>query len=268
MNIDIVERFRIMQSVSDRASRIAVPCILALVLASTLFTLNHAVARDDGCILDNCADKHPSQESTPQPAQAPAGSGVRGGAPTGDFEFYVLALSWSPGFCDYVEGARDQCEPGRGLGFVVHGLWPQNERGYPSDCAGPRAPSRIALERVAGVFPDERLARYEWRKHGTCSGKSPSDYFADVVRARESVTIPALLAKPTRDQTFAPIDIERAFQDANPRLRPGMMAVTCRRGVLEDARICMSKDLREFRACPEIVQRRCRAPEISVPAPL
>jgi ribonuclease T2 len=235
-----------------------------------------AAAKDDDCILDNCAERRPpkiapapSAPETP-PADAPRGtdSGFRGGGPARAFDFYVLALSWSPGFCDGVSGANDQCEPGKGLGFVVHGLWPQYERGFPSDCDGARAPSRVALERASGLFPDERLARYEWRKHGTCSGKSPSDYFADVARAREAVTVPAPFVRPTRDQTFAPVDIERAFYDANARLRPGMMAVACRRGVLEEVRICLSKDLREFRACPEVVQHGCRQREISVPAPL
>ena len=97
----------------------------------------------------------------------------RGGQP-GDFDFYVLALSWSPGFCE-LDGDRDrnreQCADGAGLGFVVHGLWPQNERGFPSEC-GPagRTPSRIALDQAKGLFPSEGLARHQWRKHGTCSG--------------------------------------------------------------------------------------------------
>ncbi|WP_457796514.1 ribonuclease T2 family protein [Methylocystis sp. S23] len=229
-----------------------------------------AQAKDDDCILDRCADRSPPGER-PAPesrSETKNDGGFRAGAPSKDFDFYVLALSWSPGFCDSVGGARDQCEPGRGLGFVVHGLWPQYEHGFPSDCDGPRSPSRIALERASGLFADDRLARYEWRKHGTCSGRSPSDYFADVARAREAVAIPAPFAKPTRDQTFTPIDIERAFYDANPRLRPGMMAVACRRDMLEEVRICLSKDLREFRACPEVARRGCRQREISVPAPL
>jgi ribonuclease T2 len=253
-----------MKSVSSgfRALLISFAVAFAFPGASRVF------ARDDGCILDNCADNRPLQDAPAGANETPSGAAPRGTAPAGEFDFYVLALSWSPGFCDYVEGARDQCEPGRGLGFVVHGLWPQYETGYPSDCPGPRAPSRIALERAQGVYPDERLARYEWRKHGTCSGKSPSDYFADVARAKQQVTIPQFFVKPTRDQTFAPIDVERAFFDANPRLRPGMMAVSCRRGVMEDVRICMTKNLREFRACPEVVRRGCRAREISVPAPL
>lgn len=219
------------------------------------------------CILDHCADHAPSREAPAEPERKQDG-GFRRGGPAGNFDFYVLALSWSASYCELVDGARDQCEPGRGHGFVVHGLWPQHERGFPSDCAGPRSPSRIALEHAAGLFPSEALARYEWRKHGTCSGKSPSDYFADVARAREAVTIPPLFVKPTQGQTFAPIDVERAFYAVNPRLRPGMMAVGCRRGVLEDVRICMSKDLREFRPCPEVTRRGCRAREISVPAPM
>ena len=131
-----------------------------------------------------------------EPAEASFGPVAKA---IGDFDFYVLSLSWSPGFCEN-DGAqrRAQCAPGAGKGFVVHGLWPQYERGFPSDCDGPVSPSRIALAHAEGVFPDEGLARHEWRKHGRCSGRSPSDYFADVRRARESVTIPTPFAHPTR----------------------------------------------------------------------
>jgi ribonuclease T2 len=41
--------------------------------------------------------------------------------------------------------------------------------------------------------------------------------------------------------------------------------VACANGVLQEVRICFSKDLRNFRACPEISRRGCRAREISVP---
>ncbi|MBG0811382.1 ribonuclease T2 [Methylosinus sp. H3A] len=205
---------------------------------------------------------------TPAGVMAQSELETRGGA--GGFDFYVLTLSWSPAFCESGGGReyRAQCEPGLGKGFVTHGLWPQYEHGFPSDCDGAATPSRMALEHVAGVYPDEGLARYEWRKHGRCSGKSPTDYFADVRRATESVTIPRLFERPREAQSFAPLDIQRAFIAANPRLRPGMLAVTCRKGALQDVRVCFSRDLREFRPCPEIVRGACRAGEISVPAPL
>jgi ribonuclease T2 len=201
---------------------------------------------------------------------AAQGRNERGGVP-GEFDFYVLALSWSPGFCE-LEGDgrgrdREQCAPGARLGFVVHGLWPQNERGYPTEC-GPagRTPSRIALEQAAGLFPSEGLARHEWRRHGTCSGSSPSDYFADVRRARDKIVIPPALQKSERDQNWTAIDLERAFVAANPGLRTDMMSVACRRGVLQEVRICFSKDLRGFRTCEEVDRSGCRTREITVNA--
>lgn len=203
-------------------------------------------------------------------AASAQGFGSRGGTP-GDFDFYVLALSWSPGFCE-LDGDRtrnrEQCGESSGLRFVVHGLWPQNERGYPSDC-GPagRSPSRIALGEADGLFPSESLARYEWRKHGTCSGSSPSEYFRDVRRARDKVTIPPVLAKADRDQSWTAIDLERAFVAANPGLRTDMMSVACKRGVLQEVRICLSKDLREFRSCQQVDRSGCRAREFTVVAP-
>jgi ribonuclease T2 len=190
------------------------------------------------------------------------------GGPTGAFDFYVLALSWSPGFCE-LEGARrglEQCEAGRGLGFVVHGLWPQFERGYPTEC-GPagRFPSRLAMEE-ADAFPSESLARYQWRKHGTCTGRSPADYFRDVRRARERIRIPDALAKPDADLRMSPRALERAFVEANPGLRPDMMSIGCRRGVLQEVRICLNRTLTGFRACPQVDEGGCRTNEIAIRA--
>jgi ribonuclease T2 len=191
----------------------------------------------------------------------------RGGT-AGEFDFYVLALSWSSGFCE-VEGDqknREQCVRGSGLGFTVHGLWPQNERGYPSDC-GPsgRTPSRAAMDIARDVIPSEGLARHQWRKHGTCSGSSPTDYFRDTKAARDKVTIPAEFAKPERESRWNPVDIERAFIAVNPGLRGDMMAVSCRRGVLDEVRICLSKDLRGFQSCGEVDRGGCRTREIVAP---
>jgi ribonuclease T2 len=191
------------------------------------------------------------------------------GGPPGAFDFYVLALSWSPGFCE-LEGdgkAREQCAPGKGLGFVVHGLWPQSQRGYPTECSGiARAPSRLSVDMIKDLYPDEGLARFEWRRHGTCSGKSPTDYFTDVRKARSAVIIPPPFRQPKMDQTWTPIDLERAFVAANRNLRPDMMAVTCRRGVLQEVRICFSKDLRQFQPCPDVDRRGCRGGELHVNA--
>ncbi|WP_245410939.1 ribonuclease T2 [Microvirga flavescens] len=191
------------------------------------------------------------------------------GAPAGQFDFYVLALSWSPGFCELSGGAkkRDQCNSGRGLSFVVHGLWPQNEQDYPVFCEpSGRFVPRMALEEAQGVFPEEGLARYEWRKHGTCSGVSPSEYFRLVRQARDRVRIPESFTKVTSDVKTMPMEIERVFMEANPGLRQDMMAVSCKRRVLEEVRICLDRDLRQFRQCPGVDRAGCRYGDVVIPA--
>src|SRR4029077_16012103 len=60
----------------------------------------------------------------------------------GKFDFYVLALSWSPSFCEAsrerpANRTPDQQCGARPYSFVVHGLWPQYERGFPSNCQVP-----------------------------------------------------------------------------------------------------------------------------------
>jgi ribonuclease T2 len=248
----------------------------ALGLALILLALAPgARAASSDCVLDECADQatpavpdaQPSFEPAFQPRRAPGGgSGV-----SGDFDFYVLSLSWSPGFCRTPAGARagGQCNPGAGLGFVVHGLWPQYEHGYPQDCPfGAQTPSRIALQGAAGLYPSEGLARYEWRKHGVCAGKSPTDYFADVRRAHDAIVIPPPFQNAAADQNWTAVDIERAFIAANRRLRPGMLGVACARGALQEIRICFSKDLRDFHNCPEVARRGCPPGPVSVPPAL
>jgi ribonuclease T2 len=191
------------------------------------------------------------------------------GAPAGAFDFYVLALSWSPGFCETSSTARSekQCAEGAGLGFVTHGLWPQSEVGYPSFCEpSGRFVPRAALDEYRDLFPDENLARYQWRKHGTCTGDSPSGYFRKVKAARDMVKIPERLAKIPTGSRVMPIEIERAFAETNPGLRLDMMSISCGRRVFQEIRICIDRDLKNFRQCPEVDRDGCNAGQIAVPA--
>ncbi|MEN9707733.1 MAG: hypothetical protein RIQ68_141 [Pseudomonadota bacterium] len=186
------------------------------------------------------------------------------------FDFYVFALSWSPGFCA-VEGQekdREQCAPGVRAGFVVHGLWPQNTTASAIDCpAGQRPIPRPALEEARDLFPGEGLARYQWRKHGGCSGLAPAAWFNDVRRARGAIVVPPVFANLQNELRVEPEDVLRQFREVNPRLRPGMAAIACPRNIFQEIRICMSRDLRDFVPCPQVVQQSCRARTISVRAP-
>ena len=187
------------------------------------------------------------------------------------FDFYVFALSWSPGFCA-LEGqdkGRDQCASGARQRFVVHGLWPQAEAQSAIDCpAGQRPIPRAILDGARDLFPSEGLARYQWRKHGGCSGVAPSVWFDHVRRAKAGVNLPPDLLALQAEARFEPEEILRKFRDVNPGLRPGMAAISCPREIFQEIRLCMSADLRDFVACPQIMRQSCRARAISVKAPL
>lgn len=191
-------------------------------------------------------------------------------AQSASFDYYILALSWSPTWCADKGDARnsEQCERGANSGFVVHGLWPAQANGdSPTEC-GPqgRNPTRMALDIAAEVYPSIGLARYQWRKHGVCSGLDPSAYFTAAKDARARVTIPAPLQAPTQDLQTTPLSVERVFAEANQGLRADMIQIACRRDQLTEVRLCMSRDLKSFVTCPAIQRRECRAQSITIPA--
>lgn len=185
----------------------------------------------------------------------------------GDFDFYVLALSWSPTYCT-IESSPDEAQCGiERHGFIVHGLWPQYERGYPEYCRSSMSDrvSASAAGAIYDIMPSIGLIRYQWRKHGICTGLSQTDYFALTRLAFDKIAIPDELAAPDRVLTLNPAAIESAFVSANRGLSPRGMAVTCEQGHLDEVRICLTKAL-DFRTCPEVDRSGCRASRIAVPA--
>jgi ribonuclease T2 len=186
------------------------------------------------------------------------------------FDFYVMTLSWSPGFCDLGgdEKAPEQCATGAGNGFVVHGLWPDNRYApNPEDCNPGADASPSDLDGARSLYPTEGLAAYEYRKHGTCTGLSAADYFAAVRAVGEGLKIPPMLEAPREWRRVSPQAVEQAFIAANANLSRDDMAVTCARGELVDVRICISKDLKAFAACPKVAGHTCHRASIAV-APL
>lgn len=185
-----------------------------------------------------------------------------------DFDFYVLSLSWSPTFCASKAGAgnRDQCATSRRHGLIVHGLWPQHERGYPAFCRTgqpQRVPPGLARS-YFDIMPSVGLIGHQWRKHGSCSGLSQQEYFSTTRAAFERIRIPFVLKGAAQETRLSPVELERQIIRANPSLEPQAIAVTCEAGKLDEVRICLTKDLR-FRTCPEVDRSGCRQALITVP---
>lgn len=178
------------------------------------------------------------------------------GAPAAaDFDYYLLALTWSPSWCLTDAGPDDeQCDPDRDLGFTLHGLWPQYADGWPEYCDSPWPdPTRRQTAAMADVMGSGGLAWYQWKKHGRCSGLPPEAYFAAARLAFGTI------AAPEPDGPAVTADaLERAFIRANRGLDRDEIIVTCRDGRVQEVRICLDHDL-EPRPCgPDVLRAACR----------
>ena len=199
------------------------------------------------------------------------GNNERQNGEPGRFDFYVLALSWSPSYCAASaerapNRAPDQQCGGRPFAFVVHGLWPQYEKGFPSFCQVPSPRLyRGIVDAHLDLMPCQRLIFHEWDRHGTCSGLGAAAFFETVRKARAAVAIPPDYVALDRPTMVSPGDVSAAFIKANPGLSHNAIAVACDARWLNEVRICLNKDL-SFRDCPELARRTCRRDRIAMPA--
>ncbi len=177
----------------------------------------------------------------------------------GAFDYYVLSLSWSPNWCAIEGDARgsDQCDARHDHGWILHGLWPQYHRGWPDYCqTAERPPSRSMTGDMADIMGTSGLAWHQWNKHGTCSGLSASAYFALSREAYDSITRPSIFRRLDQAVKLPASVVEEAFLQENPGIEPDGITITCRDGYIQEARICLSRELDPV-PCGQDVVRDC-----------
>lgn len=175
----------------------------------------------------------------------------------GDFDYYVLALSWTPNWCAAEGDARRdaRCERGAGLGWGLHGLWPQYEQGWPSYCRTThRDPTRAETAAMGQFMGSSGLAWHQWQKHGRCSGLSAQDYFIASARAMGKVKLPAVFGDLDKSVKLPAKVVEEAFLEANPGLTRDMVTVTCKDRAVQEVRVCMTRDLAPRRCGADVIR--------------
>ena len=192
----------------------------------------------------------------------------------GEFDYYALVLSWSPSFCSSSSGsdADEQCNrsDGKRFSFVVHGLWPQYEKGFPEMCRTARKPfvPQPVIDGMRDIMPSGGLIVHEYRQHGTCSGLPPDSYFGLVRQLYKQIRIPEKLNNPFESQFLSPSEVLLSFARLNPAIKPGMMAISCggAGSRLKEIRFCFTKD-GQPRTCGsnEIQRQMCSADRMFVP---
>ena len=179
------------------------------------------------------------------------------GEKAGDFDYFVMSLGWSSNWCALEGDSRHdpQCDAGRGFTWTLHGLWPQNEVGFPSYCrTGQSDPSRGETAKMADIMGGSGLAFYEWKKHGRCSGLSATAYYSAMRRAYASVAIPPIFAHISKDLKVPALVIEDAFLENNPGLARDQITVTCKSGMIQEVRICLTTDLAPRRCGADVIK--------------
>jgi len=191
----------------------------------------------------------------------PASAQKREGPPTtpGKFDYYLLSLSWSPQYCSEMgdDPSDPQCAAGRHFGFVVHGLWPENQNGVnPRTCKPAQQLDAQAEKSVLDLMPSHQLISHEWGAHGTCSGLAPAEFLKLTRVAAQKVKIPAKYQGPKTALVVPVKEFRQSLLDANPGLKSENIALYCDDRFLREVRVCMDKSL-NFRACGERVHDAC-----------
>lgn len=191
------------------------------------------------------------------------------GEAAGDFDYYVLSLSWTPSWCAETGDDRyaPDCAEGAGFGFSVHGLWPQYEAGWPSYCrTSLRDPSRGQTSEMADIMGSGGAAWYQWKKHGRCAGLSAERYFETVRAAYSNVVRPGVFRRLPEGGVELPASVvEAAFLEDNPDMVADGVTVTCKDGRIQEVRICFDKSLNP-RACSTETRRDCTISDAEMPA--
>lgn len=175
----------------------------------------------------------------------------------GRYDYYLLSLSWAPAYCDTEPGRRDQqqCGPGVGYGFVVHGLWPQYAEGQWPQCCQAVAPVKpsAAVEEVSRVMIGSRLRQHEWDKHGSCVTSRQDEYFGKINQAVAAFGLAPGVTPPGAGRLRVS-DLKR-----NWPVPARAVTVRCRGERLQEVRLCLDKALSAI-PCPAAVARSDNCP--------
>lgn len=261
-------------------------CVACVVLVAFAFIPLAAGAQSAAGAAPNVPGDAARNGAQSAPRKAAAGDGgavaspqvAAGGAQhaSGQFDFYVLSLSWSPSFCAAAAERNGERQPGaecaaHSYSFIVHGLWPQYETGFPEYCQNP-APrlDRDIVSSMLDLMPTPHLIFTEWDRHGTCAGLSPHAYFETMRKARAAVNIPADYAELKAPLTVTPGAVADAFVKANPGLAAADIAIACDAKRLTEVRLCLARDFSkgvQFHACGDLARHGCRREQVLVPPP-
>jgi ribonuclease T2 len=237
--------------------------IIGIIIYNFLGTQQSATPNTPPTVQPVTATVSPDEPPLPadNPSAASPTSPLASDRQATSFDFYVLALSWSPDYCaDNGQNDPQQCSLGKKLGFVLHGLWPQYNKGYPANCSKQKLPAAVKSQ-FNGLYPADKLYDHEWEKHGTCSNLKPAQYLALTKQFKDSVAIPAAYRAPQQPVRVTTNQFTADFAAANPGLSAANLAVNCSGSgrYLKELYVCFSLQGQPTACSSEVLKQAAKS---------
>ncbi len=177
-----------------------------------------------------------------------------------EYDSFVLALTWQPGFCEHVPGqerkreCRAMAEGSLAVSHLtLHGLWPNSSRCGTSYGHCPAEDIALSAETLAAIRPfmpnfhfEDSFGNYQWKKHGACQRQLDDDgYFrraVDYVRLVNDSPLGAYIAA----NIGGTIDRERFYDILRGLVGKGARArvdLLCAGGHLYEIRLRLPRQL-------------------------
>ena len=212
----------------------------------------------------------------------------------GEFDSYVLAVSWQPGFCEHVkyQGTKPECDRLADRRLVVthltlHGLWPNRQScgtRYGA-CPGPALdlrPDTLAVVRpwMPNFQYEQAFGRHEWNKHGTCTPMDDDTYFRRAVAAVKTLDASApgrYIATHAGGSISRKAFYERVVVDTGRAEAVNAITLLCTNKQLFEVRVKLPVDFQEGGSLGQLLgpalpaartadSKECRGDEILVEA--
>jgi len=157
----------------------------------------------------------------------------------------LLALSWQNAFCETHRSKREcrnvDLNSYNSSHFTLHGLWPQ-----PRNRVNCRGGKKVWLDKklynnLQRVMPAAKsgLHKHEWKKHGTCYGKSADVYFEDSIYLIDKVNnsaVAALFGKKI-GQVLTKKELMQAFDKSFGKGAGRKVKMMCNKGLITEIQI-------------------------------
>jgi ribonuclease T2 len=163
----------------------------------------------------------------------------------------LLAISWQNAFCETHRNKREcrnvNTKAYSALHFTLHGLWPQPRNKV--NCKGTK---KVYLEKglyhdLIDVMPAAKsgLHKHEWKKHGTCYGKSADKYFLDSIALIKQVNNSAVqkLFVKNLGKMITKKQLMQAFDKSYGKGAGRKVKMTCNKGLITELQINLKGEI-------------------------